>query len=253
MLDRTCPVCTERMPEGSSARALYCSPKCQKWAGNHLGKRICSLDGCNRPHRARGLCSPHYNERLAVGWHVKREVPCAACGVLVMKDSSSSRARRPVCSDRCRAFLTWGKWPASKDLVPAPWIAKKTRPVVEFRSLKRVFIQGACGRCGEQFMAVNPLGGTTSRFCCARRKFSPPRSQRSRIYERDGWVCQLCMEPVNPLLDVADNWSATLDHIVPQSRQVIPDHSDENLRLAHRWCNSVRGDETYYTAADLVA
>lgn len=73
------------------------------------------------------------------------------------------------------------------------------------------------------------------------------------IYERDGWTCQLCMEPVDPALPPGDVWSATLDHIVPQSHMLIPDHSDDNLRLAHLWCNSVRGDETYYTAADLAA
>ncbi len=33
---------------------------------------------------------------------------------------------------------------------------------------------------------------------------------------------------------------------------VVPDHSPENLRLAHRWCNAVRGDETYYSADILV-
>jgi 5-methylcytosine-specific restriction endonuclease McrA len=36
--------------------------------------------------------------------------------------------------------------------------------------------------------------------------------------------------------------SATLDHIIPQSHMLIPDHSDRNLRLAHRSCNSARGD-----------
>lgn len=30
-----------------------------------------------------------------------------------------------------------------------------------------------------------------------------------------------------------------------------PDHSPANLRLAHRWCNSVRGDESIH-AADIL-
>lgn len=77
---------------------------------------------------------------------------------------------------------------------------------------------------------------------------------RLAIYERDGWVCQLCMEPTDRDLmstDPRNDWAPSLDHIEPQSHALIPDHSPANLRLAHRWCNSVRGDLTYYSEADL--
>jgi len=36
--------------------------------------------------------------------------------------------------------------------------------------------------------------------------------------------------------------SATLDHLVPQSLAITPDHSANNLRIAHRRCNSARGN-----------
>jgi len=75
--------------------------------------------------------------------------------------------------------------------------------------------------------------------------------RRRSLYDRDGWVCQLCLEPVDPDLPSSDQWAATLDHIVPQSHAVFPDHSDGNLRLAHRWCNSVRGDDSRHTIDDL--
>lgn len=74
---------------------------------------------------------------------------------------------------------------------------------------------------------------------------------RQEVYDRDGWVCQICFEPVDPALDASDQWAATLDHIVPRSYTLIPDDSPENLRLAHRWCNSVRGDLRYYSDDDL--
>ncbi|MFC7330808.1 MULTISPECIES: HNH endonuclease [Nocardiopsidaceae] len=79
------------------------------------------------------------------------------------------------------------------------------------------------------------------------------RATRLAIYERDGWICQLCSEPVDPDLPYLDNWAASLDHIVCQAWTDEPDHSPENLRLAHRWCNSVRGDETYYETSVLAA
>ena len=64
---------------------------------------------------------------------------------------------------------------------------------------------------------------------------------RLSIYERDGWVCQICFEPVDRDADVQGDLFPSLDHIVPQSRSAVPDHSVENLRTAHRICNIRRG------------
>lgn len=86
----------------------------------------------------------------------------------------------------------------------------------------------------------------------ARTGFHISKAARGAIYERDGWVCQLCLDPVDSALPPNDMWSASLDHIVCQSWAGQPDHSPSNLRLAHRWCNSVRGNEVKWTADDLL-
>jgi len=117
-------------------------------------------------------------------------------------------------------------------------------------------VNGICDECCQPFTRR----GMASPYCstsCKRKAKKPgawvTKRQRLAIYERDDWICQLCMEPVDPALPHHDNWSATLDHIRCRSWDEEPDHTPENLRLAHRWCNSVRGDETHYTAADLAA
>ena len=122
---------------------------------------------------------------------------------------------------------------------------------------------GCCVWCGDTFLALTASVDTMSKFCSKRclsdagkyrhGRFVISPKRRRALYERDGWMCQLCGDPVDPDLDSSDPWAATLDHIVCQSWGEAPDHSDGNLRLAHRWCNSVRGDERFYTAADLVA
>ena len=38
---------------------------------------------------------------------------------------------------------------------------------------------------------------------------------RREIYERDGWICQICFIPVDPEIKWPDNMSPTLDHIKP--------------------------------------
>lgn len=120
-----------------------------------------------------------------------------------------------------------------------------------------VWTAGECANCGLRFVRSTPHPYCSTK--CRRRHASPSgrlkisRGHRLAIYERDSWVCQLCFEPVDPDLHYLDDWAASLDHIVCQSWTLLPDHSPENLRLAHRWCNSVRGNEQYYTAEDLTA
>lgn len=124
---------------------------------------------------------------------------------------------------------------------------------------KRVFTSGPCPWCGEHFTAA---GGvycssrckTAARFKRRGRGFtfiiSP--AERQKIYERDGWMCQICMHPVDRALGARNKWSATLDHIEPQSSTLIPDHSPSNLRLAHMWCNAARGDGSNMAKEELV-
>jgi 5-methylcytosine-specific restriction endonuclease McrA len=124
----------------------------------------------------------------------------------------------------------------------------------------QLLVAGPCAWCGESFTGTAASPETAPRYCSERCQRSAQKARRGRflvpagvrlaIYERDGWTCQLCCDPVDRELPPSDPWAATLDHIV--CRSWGGDDSPENLRLAHRWCNSVRGDESYYSADVLV-
>lgn len=77
------------------------------------------------------------------------------------------------------------------------------------------------------------------------------QSRRHRLYERDDYICQICHEPTDPDASHLSDWYPSLDHIVPRSKGGT--HEDDNLRTAHRYCNAVLGDGTYYTDEDLKA
>lgn len=117
------------------------------------------------------------------------------------------------------------------------------------------WVQGSCDYCGEYFARKGMASGYCTKKCRRKdlRTAWVTTIRRHRLYERDNWTCQICLEPVDREADYLDPWSPTLDHIEPQSHALVPDHSDANLRTAHRWCNSVRGDLTYYTDADFAA
>lgn len=55
------------------------------------------------------------------------------------------------------------------------------------------------------------------------------------IFKRDGWICQLCFDPVDPEFKAPHRWSATLDHIKPLSKG--GPHTKANSQLAHYSCN----------------
>ena len=69
----------------------------------------------------------------------------------------------------------------------------------------------------------------------------------SEVFDRDGWVCGLCREPVVRELRWPDPGSASLDHVVPLSLGGA--HSRENTRIAHLSCNVRRGAARGETSA----
>ena len=59
------------------------------------------------------------------------------------------------------------------------------------------------------------------------------------VYERDGWTCGLCSEPVDSHLKWPDPMSVSLDHVIPLSRG--GEHSRANTQCAHLSCNVRKG------------
>jgi 5-methylcytosine-specific restriction endonuclease McrA len=59
------------------------------------------------------------------------------------------------------------------------------------------------------------------------------------VFERDCWVCALCLLPVDQDLKWPDPGSASLDHTVPISKGGA--HTIDNLRCTHLRCNIVKG------------
>lgn len=59
------------------------------------------------------------------------------------------------------------------------------------------------------------------------------------IFERDGWVCGICTEPVDRELQHPDPFSASLDHVVPLGAGGT--HTEDNVQCSHLRCNLQKG------------
>lgn len=63
---------------------------------------------------------------------------------------------------------------------------------------------------------------------------------KAKIFDRDGWVCGICSEPINRDLLHPDPLSVSLDHIIPMSK--LGGHVPSNVTCAHLFCNLSKGN-----------
>ncbi|WP_354180180.1 HNH endonuclease [Arthrobacter sp. UYP6] len=63
---------------------------------------------------------------------------------------------------------------------------------------------------------------------------------RSLVFERDGFTCQLCNLPILMAEKFPHPFSPSLDHIIPLNKG--GHHLYSNIQAAHFVCNSAKGD-----------
>lgn len=245
----------------------------QRLCSMHLArrKRGQPLTATSRPATC-SVCGDAWEAPMASGPIPTR---CPAC-VNIRHAECRWCGRSPIargaehCSTQCsrwavlqregndRSRVPWKVCPCGLHFIRrGPTIYCREDCYARRRKHERTWFEGPCLWCRERFTSNQPGARYCTSACQSsagkyrRGRFLVPLGVRTAIYERDHWTCQLCMEVVDRTLGPSDPWGATLDHIIPRSWQLVPDDSPRNLRLAHRWCNSVRGDEQHFTADDL--
>lgn len=215
---------------------------------------VCCGKRCFRPPM-KGQIPKYCSPRCAELSRYRALRTCGWCGVEYRPGDRRSTA---CCPPHGIWLSRYGAPPSSRELVHIPAAPVRWRSRFSDRKVDspwwRVIVQGDCSWCGDSFTALSTTGN--HRYCsdrCARRAakadrrrrmggFAVSLARRRRLYERDGWTCQICAEPTSREYVMGDPWSPTLDHIEPQSYALIPDHSDSNLRTAHAFCNAYRSD-----------
>lgn len=240
----TCSICASPL---TGRQKLYCSTACGAVA-------LMGSDAYRRAQAKRNAAPRKTIERTCQhcgkSWMLDAHSKSRFCSISCAKTAEPSGPR----PRRVRTLVYVG--PAD----PVCWLPPM-HPVMRtrVRLSRRTFVGVKCVWCDTAFVVIGQL---TARYCskrctrhadrASRGRFAIRPSERRAIYDRDDWLCQLCMEPVdrdlastNPFHD----WAPSLDHVIPQSKGGT--HDASNLRLAHRWCNAVRGAEDYH--ADLFA
>src|SRR5690242_18698642 len=95
-------------------------------------ERTCTLPECTKPHRARGLCSTHYNQQLATPEqrHRKVIVQCTWCKAECTKDPGQGRKYGGLfCSLTCRDL-----WRKATGNNPAPSVEALAKAAASLRA-----------------------------------------------------------------------------------------------------------------------
>lgn len=259
-----CVVCGDAFtPPRKGAKC--CSRAC--WALR--GGRKCREAGCGEPSLAKGLCRAHYRKERyrAEGPPAPVAKACVVCGNVVMR--SDVKGRRTTCSRKCYNDLRGWKTmtelaPRVTHRFPSPRLIRLAQPKPAQQSRVR-FVATECLWCGARFLFDMRVTGSLAKQCSAKctkaaakhryrlryGQFSISPRDRQAIYDRDGWICQLCGNAISKGLHHSDDWAPSLDHIECQSWSLVPDHSPKNLRTVHRLCNSLRGDESWAPSVEM--
>lgn len=252
----TCEYCDQlfvvRRQENPSRPVTCCRhPECRRKYNNQRVRQF------QREHKERtgSHYMARYREQRIVAtrawWDAhKVERTCEVC-------QRVWRAKRPearFCSPRC-----WGSVSRIDRLpvlhpnpFPLSWLPPRHPARLPEPRPARMFVAGWCPHDGAPFVVESQL---TSRYCsdrCQRASHRRLRRARARasgrvwvnrfaIFERDGWLCGICGDPVDRDAKVPDLAAPVLDHIVPLARGGID--APDNLRCAHYYCNSVKRDQ----------
>lgn len=204
-----CEACGEEYLRRHSLRK-YCSDTCKRRVKERLKRERrkdtpCAVSGCDNAGMCSSrLCYMHYDRR-------QHGVPMDVAKYASLRVRRQSEActvdgcgKPTYLKEKCKRHYLEAKVREGKDWAVLEYESPDARKKTELY--------------GGVFTVVN----------------------RFELFDRDGWVCQLCGEPVDPELKRPNVMAPTIDHIVPLS--LGGDHTMENCQLAHLSCNSSKGN-----------
>lgn len=214
--------------------------------------KTCTVDGCDKPLRARGLCSTHYNQRHQPDRHRKVTVKCTYCGTPIQKHRSNTRQR--FCDYTCRDL--WRLEQTNGDPMVAAravriHVGPRSCPLpsehpARWYGMADVLEYRRCAWCGGPFCTgQHILRAYCTATCKAKAKHMRRRGREHagaygqwtwtefiHIARRFDYRCAYCGEKPDGQLDP--------DHVVPLSKG--GPNTTANLLPACHACNSNKRD-----------
>lgn len=260
----TCAQCGSQF-ESRMASRLYCTKACGRRASAERQTKPCAKTGCTRTAKARSLCSTHYNRTLS-NRHKKQAIACARCGKVVHKEPSKRYPLR-FCGDKCkdayRSEQARKRRTQIEPFKPQPLWHTAHRAYQKPKQARRVFVSTQCLICGAMFLDL--YGSKACGDECQRKHHRAVAREhehrrrarkvaafvapvyRQRIFERDNFTCQLCLQPMAMDKPAPHPQSPSIDHVIALANGGT--HEPSNVQAAHWLCNAFKGDREWVATA----
>jgi 5-methylcytosine-specific restriction endonuclease McrA len=201
--------------------------------------RLCSIEDCEKAHRARGWCTMHYTRYLRHGdplaslrpGDAATEKRCADCAETkpvaeFHRNGGGTVGWRSRCKPCYRGYLL--------ELYYAG--ARETQAKYRARNPERMRVYR------QRWKRRNPDRVRLHRaeYEAKKRAAAEEHVDYALVHSTADWDCGICGQPIARVLRHPHPESVTVDHIIPLARG--GPHSYGNLQLAHLRCNSRKRD-----------
>lgn len=202
----------------------------------HIHRHACWTCGrvfANRSHATRYCCLEHRTRDVqARQERHRRNVAVVRRSLMAIFRKIEQNRARPCGSCGVGFYPRWGQ----------EYCAEHR----EDRSRKGPFPH-TCVQCERGFASPSPIAKFCSDRCRGRsnrQRHRPDEKRmltlRPRVLARDGLLCYLCCQTIDQELNYLHPEALTLDHVIPRANGGPT--TIENLRPAHRRCNSNKRD-----------
>lgn len=202
--------------------------------------RHCS-DSCRRDGRKPTVRKASSNRRVSP----LKDCACKVCGTAYQ----AVMARSGFCSKKCAASFYYSKTAYSLTCVECGAGYKAT--CNRGKCCSEACVKARLSRLATQQQIINPTPRKWANRSDAERYYGFKRRavigatdadliDSEIVFERDGWLCQLCGEEIDRDLVCPNPRAASLDHKIPISRGGR--HTYDNVQCAHFGCNSRKGN-----------
>lgn len=247
---RECQVCGDTF-FAVHARYVNCSPRCRE-----IFKERRKQERRKQERRAniRTVLCGHCGQSFETS-HPRHTYCSDVCQYRASRERSRTPRRVWVCG-YCREC---GKSYVTRDRRRGRTCSVECSRRWDNRTRSVAVLERECKQCGATVTHTFQRGRARlfcSRVCRKRyAKKGDARNHRQRarkygvayepinsikVFERDGWICGICHDPIDPKISWPDDRSKSLDHIIPMSKG--GGHVWSNVQAAHLGCNVDKAD-----------
>lgn len=184
---------------------------------------------CTRCGESKPLVEFHRDARRRDG----RRLTCKACRV--------AESRREYVANPDRAKASAARWHRANPEAAAA-SQRRYRDSAKWRATRAAWNERTDKRAKDRDAYARnpaPYKARARARQAITRGVDAERFEHEEIFERDGWRCGICGDPIDPALAFPDPGSASLDHVIPIA--LGGPHLRANTQAAHLSCNRAKG------------